>query len=187
MPTKAQRRAAKPPAPILNGEPIGAVACIEPAAASAEKSAAEALVCRATGCGSPDLARALISQAHAGHGTNPKDRSQQQIKEVLAFVEGIAPTDVSEAALAAQMCALHNLGMRALHDASHAKDDTIAGVMTARALRLLGAYRAGLEALDRHRRGGKPQVVRVERVTVNAGGQAVVGVVDARVGGGGKP
>jgi hypothetical protein len=34
-----------------------------------------------------------------------------------------------------------------------------------------------LEALDRHRGKGQPQVVRVERVTVEAGGQAIVGAV----------
>ena len=42
---------------------------------------------------------------------------------------------------------------------------------------------AGLvEALDRHRGKGQPQVVRVERVTVEAGGQAIVGAVTQGVG-----
>lgn len=43
--------------------------------------------------------------------------------------------------------------------------------------RLVRSYAVLLEALDRHRGKGQPQVVRVERVAVEAGGQAVVGVV----------
>ncbi len=160
-----------------------AVARIEPApAAPAEKSAVDELLCRVSGCSSPGLARALMTQARSGHArASAADRSRQ-LGEVLAFVEGIGPTDVIESALAAQMCALHNLAMRALERASYEKDGTIAGVMTARALRLIAANHRCLEVLDRHRAQGRPQIVRVERVTVNAGGQAIVGAVE--VGGG---
>src|SRR5688500_7106897 len=41
-----------------------------------------------------------------------------------------------------------------------------------------------LEGLDRHRGKGQPQVVRVERVTVEAGGRAIVGAVSQQGGGG---
>src|SRR3954462_9010406 len=43
--------------------------------------------------------------------------------------------------------------------------------------KLSRTYATLLEALDRHRGKGQPQVVRVERVTVKAGGQAIVGTV----------
>ena len=46
-----------------------------------------------------------------------------------------------------------------------------------RATRLLRLYVDQLAALVRLRGGGARQTVRVERVTVEAGGQAVVGVV----------
>src|SRR3954462_10524216 len=49
--------------------------------------------------------------------------------------------------------------------------------------KLSRTYATLLEALDRHRGKGQPQVVRVERVTVEAGGQAIVGTVTQ--GGGG--
>src|SRR5215211_8487249 len=49
--------------------------------------------------------------------------------------------------------------------------------------KLSRTYAALLDALDRHRGKGQPQVVRVERVTVEAGGQAIVGAVSQ--GGGG--
>src|SRR3954447_17753135 len=43
--------------------------------------------------------------------------------------------------------------------------------------KLSRTYAALVEALDRHRGKGQPQAVRVERVTVEAGGQAIVGAV----------
>ena len=43
--------------------------------------------------------------------------------------------------------------------------------------KLVRSYAALLDALDRHRGKGQAQVVRVERVTVEAGGQAIVGAV----------
>ena len=49
--------------------------------------------------------------------------------------------------------------------------------------KLTRSYAVLLEALDRHRGKGQPQVVRVERVTVEAGGQAIVGAVSRRGGG----
>ena len=49
--------------------------------------------------------------------------------------------------------------------------------------KLTRSYAVLLEALDRHRGKGQPQVVRVERVTVEAGGRAIVGAVSQ--GGGG--
>jgi hypothetical protein len=49
--------------------------------------------------------------------------------------------------------------------------------------KLSRTYVALLEGLNRHRGKGQPQVVRVEHVTVQAGGQAIVGAV-AQGGGG---
>src|SRR3954447_21391984 len=50
--------------------------------------------------------------------------------------------------------------------------------------KLVRTYAALVDTLDRHRAKGQPQVVRVERVTVEAGGQAIVGAVTQ---GGGAP
>ena len=51
--------------------------------------------------------------------------------------------------------------------------------------KLSRTYAALLEALGRHRGQGR-QVIRIERVTVEAGGQAIVGAV-TQGGGGGVP
>ncbi len=53
-----------------------------------------------------------------------------------------------------------------------------------RAGKLQRGFLAAYDALERHIGRGKPQRVLVEHVTVAAGGQAIVGVVDARRGGG---
>ncbi len=50
--------------------------------------------------------------------------------------------------------------------------------------KLVRSYAALVEALDRHRGKGQ-QTVRVEHVTVNAGGQAIVGAVTRGGGGSG--
>ena len=50
--------------------------------------------------------------------------------------------------------------------------------------KLSRTYATLLEALDKHRGKGQPQVVRVERVNVEAGGQAIVGAVSHGGGGG---
>ena len=46
----------------------------------------------------------------------------------------------------------------------------------AQANKLVRSYATMLETLDKHRGKGR-QVVRVEHVTINAGGQAIVGAV----------
>lgn len=169
MPTKAKR----PPPPILTGQPIGsgAVARVEP------ESAQQQLV-RQLGGGDRGLGLAFLTDALAARTIAPKgDERKAMVLSVAALVGGLAPVDVAESALCAQMVACHEFGMRLLGRAAHQSDDEISGALATRALRLLGAYRAGLEALDRHRSRGKSRTVRIEHVHVNAGGQAIIGAV----------
>ena len=86
--------------------------------------------------------------------------------------------------LGAQMVAVHEAAMEAFRRAALA-EQTFAGRELGLKYgdKLSRTYAALLETLDRHRGKGQPQVVRVERVTVEAGGQAIVGAVTQ--GGGG--
>ncbi|ACL55662.1 hypothetical protein [Methylobacterium nodulans] len=52
------------------------------------------------------------------------------------------------------------------------------------AFKLARTFTAQVEAVKRYRSDGR-QIVRVERVTVEASGQAIVGAVSPRLGGGG--
>ena len=107
---------------------------------------------------------------------------EQRLNGILATVAGIAPRDDVEAMLAAQMAVTHELSL--LMANRLAKAENIPQQDSAeRAFNKLGrTFTAQIEALRRHRHGGQ-QKVTVEHVTVNQGGQAIVGNVEARGGG----
>ena len=100
---------------------------------------------------------------------------------LLSVVRGVQPRDELEAMLAVQMGAIHQATMTFARRLNHV--DTIPQQDAAeRALnKLARTYAMQMEALKRYRTSGQ-QKVTVEHVTVNAGGQAIVGTVQ---GGGG--
>src|SRR5919199_4540820 len=102
---------------------------------------------------------------------------------VLEGLRDVAPRDPLEGMLAAQMVGVHAAAMECLRRAM-AANATFEGreMNLGQANRLVRSYAALLGALDHHRGKGR-QVVRVEHVTVNAGGRAIVGAVDHRRGG----
>ena len=116
---------------------------------------------------------------------DPGSRDVKRIA-VRVFLREVAPRDPLEGMLAAQLLGLHEAAMECLRRGAVA-GQTFEGRQAnlGQANKLARSYAVLLEALDRHRGKGRPQVVRVERVTVNAGGQAIVGAV-AHQGGGGS-
>jgi hypothetical protein len=102
----------------------------------------------------------------------------------LAALAAFKPTDEIEGMIAAQAVALHHASMECFRRAVLPNQHSDA----ASKLRRDGANLARgmtdmLDALDR-KRGKGPQVVRVERVVVHEGGQAIVGNVAPNPGGG---
>jgi hypothetical protein len=95
---------------------------------------------------------------------------------LLSVVKGIEPKDEIEAMLAAQMAAVHSATMTFARRLNHV--DNLAQQDSAeRAFnKLARTFTAQVEALKRYRSRGE-QTVRVEHVTVNEGGQAIVGHV----------
>ncbi|WP_147296833.1 hypothetical protein [Paracoccus thiocyanatus] len=94
----------------------------------------------------------------------------------LGFVDSMEPQDATEALLLTQMAAIHQATM---HMARRLNCATILPQQDSaeKALnKLARTYAAQVEALKRYRSKGQ-QVVRVERVTVESGAQAVVGNV----------
>ena len=93
------------------------------------------------------------------------------------MIEAAAPKDEIEGALAVQMACTHTAAMAVLAklDSGFGTERRIAAFGSA-AARLLRAYATQAEVLRRLRHGGQ-QVVRVEHVHVNDGGQAVIGNV----------
>ncbi|MES2666904.1 MAG: hypothetical protein V4712_12445 [Pseudomonadota bacterium] len=97
---------------------------------------------------------------------------------LMAVVRAVQPRDELETLLAVQMGAIHNATMMLARRLNHV--ETIPQQDAAeRALnKLARTYAMQMEALKRYRTGGQ-QKVTVEHVTVNAGGQAIVGAVGA--------
>ena len=88
-----------------------------------------------------------------------------------------------EGMLSAQMVSTHELAMKFLRRAAGSQTLKQVDVNTNVSTKLLQTFAAQMEALSRYRTKGQQRVV-VEHVSVNAGGQAVVGIVEAKSGGG---
>ena len=116
--------------------------------------------------------------------SNEDDRDKQ-IKATAAALIGIAPKDEIEGMLAAQLIAAHNAAME-YHRRAMLAEQTFEGrhENLSQANKLSRSCAVLVEALNRHRGKGQ-QKVTVEHVTVNAGGQAIVGPVQPP--GGGAP
>ena len=101
---------------------------------------------------------------------------------MLAIVRGAEPKDHLETMLAVQMAAVHNATMtfaRRLNNVDNIRQQDSAEKAFNKLAR---TFVMQLEALKRYRTGGQQKVV-VEHVTVNQGGQAIVGNIQG--GGGG--
>jgi hypothetical protein len=95
---------------------------------------------------------------------------------LLSVVRGVQPRDELEAMLAVQMGAIHQATMMMARRLNHV-DNIKQQDAAERALnKLARTYTTQMEALKRYRTGGQ-QKVTVEHVTVNHGGQAIVGNV----------
>lgn len=122
----------------------------------------------------------LVSETLNALWSPPGEAEKDQIKKVRAVSRALAafkPRDEIEGMLAAQAVALHFGAMECLRRAMVPNQP----FETAAKLRKDGANLARamtdmVEALNR-KRGKRPQVVRVERVVVQEGGQAIVGNV----------
>ena len=98
---------------------------------------------------------------------------------MLSVVKGVEPKDQVEAMLAAQMAAVHMATMTFAHRLAHVDNITQQDSAERTFNKLARTFTAQVEALKRYRTGGE-QKVTVEHVTVNSGGQAIVGNVSHR-------
>ena len=115
-----------------------------------------------------------------------EDPDTKQLRDwaALSRVSDIGARDVVEAMLAVQMVATHEAALECFRRAA-LSEQTFAGREMGLKYgdKLVRSFAALTDALNRHRGKGQ-QVVRVEHVTVQAGGQAIVGAVTQGGGGG---
>jgi hypothetical protein len=142
------------------------------------------LFMEAIGTSELGFSQALLLQLANASGTGPTP-DEGALNFNLAVVKGIEPRDQIEAMIAAQMAAVHSAAMIFARRLAHV--DTIPQQDSAeRAFnKLARTFAVQVEALKRYRTGGE-QRVTVQHVTVNEGGQAIVGAVATSGQGGGK-
>jgi len=109
---------------------------------------------------------------------------------MLSVVRGISPRDETEALLAAQMAAIHNATMVAARRLNHVETIPQQDSASTMLNKLARTFATQVEALKKYRSAGE-QTIKVQHVTVNDGGQAIVGNVNQGGGGaeknGGQP
>ena len=132
---------------------------------------------KALGTVSTDFVRASLLQLQGAARSPYGTISETAINAALAMIEAVAPMDELEAALAVQMACTHTAAMAVLAkmDSGFGSDRHIAAFGST-AARLMKAYAMQMEVLRRLRGGGQ-QLVRVEHVHINDGGQAAIGNV----------
>jgi hypothetical protein len=133
----------------------------------------------AFGTCSSDAAALLTDAAFGVVHPNPEKIDETAFNGVLGILHGINPADEIEAMLASQMAGLHLTSMQCMRRAQLSEQTFEARDMNLKhASKLSRAFAGQVEALKRYRTGGQ-QKVTVEHVTVNQGGQAIVGSVTA--------
>ena len=123
------------------------------------------------------LATSLFLQAVGAVGGKHEIVSEQGRQFMLAMIEDFAPRDAIERMLSVQMAATHAGMMQVstkMNDAGHLE---VHEVYERSFNRLARTFAAQMEALRKHRNGGQSKVT-VEHVTVNEGGQAIVGSIE---------
>lgn len=113
------------------------------------------------------------------HPDTSEERKNAKILRALELYESLEPGDGAEGMLAVQMVGTHDAALECLKRAA-LPEQTYEGrdMALKHAHKLMTLYTNQLEALNKHRGKGQ-QRVTVEHVNVEAGGQAIVGNVEA--------
>ena len=140
-----------------------------------------ALLTEALGTVDGDFLNGLLTQL-CNASSQDQRPDESAINFLLSVVKGAKPKDQFEVMLAAQIAAIHTATMRFTRRLANV--ETIEEQDSAeRALnKLARTYAMQMEALKRYRTGGE-QKVTVQHVSVNEGGQAIVGNVNQAAGG----
>jgi hypothetical protein len=141
-----------------------------------DKAAGVCLLMEALGTADESFLEGLLQQLAMVAATEGDERD---LNFLLALVKGVEPKDQVEAMLAAQMAAVHNATMMSARRLNHAQNVQQQDSAERAISKLARTFATQVEALKRYRSAGE-QTVRVEHVTVNEGGQAIVGHVTHR-------
>lgn len=102
-----------------------------------------------------------------------KDRNEEGVRVLQAFILGMQPENPIEAMVHSQLYALHSHAMEMMADAQKSISVDIREQYLKMANKLVKTFNNSLEALNKYKCRGL-QTIRVENVNVNDGGQAIV-------------
>jgi hypothetical protein len=139
------------------------------------------LLMEALGTAHGDFFNGFLSQV-SNAAIEGREADPDALNFMVAAVAGMEPKDHVEAMLAAQMVAVHNATMTFARRLAHVENIPQQDSASAAFNKLARTFAAQVEAFKRYRGGGGEQRITVEHVTVNEGGQAIVG----NVAGGGR-
>ena len=175
-----KRWASTAPAPTFSvGSPAANVVNIS--ADHPDAPTCHMLLADTLGTGDHEFANGLLTQL-ADVARSGKAVTKRELDFMLALVHGINPKDETEALLAAQMAAVHNATMMAARRLNFIQTIPQQDSASTMLNKLARTFAAQVEALKKYRSAGE-QTIKVQHVTVNDGGQAIVG--DVSQGGGG--
>jgi hypothetical protein len=125
--------------------------------------------------GTSDLAFVvgLLTQLAKAAG---KKVNEEDLNFMVSIINGIEPRDQVESTLAAQMAAVHMAMMKSIQDLPLATNLLQQNAAERGINKFARTYIAQVEALKRYRSSGE-QKITVQHVSVNEGGQAIVGNV----------
>lgn len=126
--------------------------------------------------GNEPVVDGLIEQA-AVLGSHGKQIDAKATDFTLGFVDSMEPQDAAEALLCMQMAAIHQSTMMLARRLNHVENIPQQDAAERALNKLARTFSAQMDTLKRYRSKGQ-QTVRVERVTVQEGGQAIVGAVE---------
>jgi hypothetical protein len=175
-----QERRRKPPKVV--GEQKGDKVFFRPQKGMSPKEFFERMA-EVTGVVEPSLHVKLMNQI-ANTSPDTEGRAVEAVNDGLALLHGINPQNAIEGMLAVQMVGTHNIALEMMRRAiikGQSSEEVNRKINLS--TKLLRTFTSQVEALQKMRNRGQ-QTVRVEHVTVNAGGQAIVGNVKNGAGGG---
>jgi hypothetical protein len=169
-----ERRARTAPAPRFNLE-TSTTKSVNITADHIDPETCYTLLADTFGSGDYEIAAGLLTQLTDASRTG-KDPTRRELNFMLSVVRGINPRDETEALLATQMAAVHNATMVSARRLNHVEtipqQDSAVNMLN----KLARTFTGQVEALKRYRSAGE-QTIKVQHVTVNDGGQAIVGNV----------
>ena len=140
-----------------------------------DESAAARQLVQSLGDGESSFVASLLKELVNGTkvGSTPKS---SDLNYALQIVGAVKPTNELEAFLASQMAVVHMAAMRHVRMMNNVDLIPQLEVQEKTVSRLMRTFAMQMEALRKYRSGGEQRVI-VKHVTVNDGGQAIVGNV----------